>query len=65
MFQVSLGCMVREEQFKDYVREAEEDWRKAKGRKSRGIFRLVRAVVTAPLAVVLFIARAIIFRHSL
>ncbi|MBI5035181.1 MAG: hypothetical protein HZB51_32040 [Chloroflexi bacterium] len=65
MFQVSLGYMMREEQFKDYVREVDEDRRKAKERQSRRTSRLARAVATAPLALVLLIARAIIFRHSL
>ena len=65
MFQVSLGCMMREEQFKDYVREVEEDRRKAKERKAKQMSRLARAVATAPIALALLILRVTIFRHSL
>jgi hypothetical protein len=65
MFQLELGYLMREERHKDFVREAEHARRQASRAQPQRIFRIARALLSAPLAVILFIARAIALRLSL
>ncbi len=59
MFQAELGAMVRREQFRDYVRDAERREAKRKEHRDEGSTKLARLLIIAPLCMAM--ARLLVY----